>query len=161
MLTFLYFFFLAWMHGAPLDMWRPLCHVDFSLTFLHSNSDCHICSAPARDGVPYLILFPFSRRYHELFFPQGGTAEVWWNTGDKLKNHNYRIKEHNISYLDTKYEVSLTMFIDFSLLAVNLAPLKFPSLKPKLELETAWRPSRHVTPLSVMLTFLYFSFLPA
>ena len=67
-----------------------------------------MCSAPARgggDGAPYLLLFSFSRRYHELFFPQGGTAEVWWYTRDKLKNRNYKIKEHNISYLDTKYEI--------------------------------------------------------
>ena len=28
------------------------------------------------DGAPYSLLFPFSRRYHELFFPQGGTGDV-------------------------------------------------------------------------------------
>ena len=31
----------------------------------------------------------------------------------KQRNHNYGIKEHDISYLDTKNEISLKMFIIF------------------------------------------------
>ena len=74
------------LHGAPLIMWRSSRNVDFSLTFLHSNSICHMCSAPALGvgvtGRHVYFFFHFQDNYHELLFPQGATAEVWWNTGD-------------------------------------------------------------------------------
>ena len=140
-----------------------------------------MCSAlPPRgggDGVPYLILFQFLRRYQELFFPQGGTTEVWWNTWDTLKNHNFRKKEHNISYVDTKYEISLTMFIDSFLFSPSIwRPWSFLPWSPNLILKLhgaplvmltflyffsclhAWRPSRHVAPschVDFSLTFLH------
>ena len=88
--------------------------------------------------APDLLLFHLSRRCHELF----PTRRHCWGVVDyrrnvktktkqkrkkerkkkrkeekrkriKQRNHNYGIKEHNISYLDTNNEISLKMFIVF------------------------------------------------
>ena len=69
------------------------------------------------------------------------------------QNHNYGIKEHNISFLDTKNEISLKMFVVFISFRRQFgAPEVFLPLSPSLRLKL------HGAPL-VMLTFLYFFFL--
>ena len=36
-------------------------------------------------GAPDLLLVPFVMTISRTFFLQGGTAEVWWITGETLK----------------------------------------------------------------------------
>ena len=138
--------FLPACMATPVVMWRPSRHVDFSLKSFHSNSICHMCSAPARGGVMGRHIYFFSHfqdditssfSYKAALLRCGGIQET------RKKNHNPRIKEHDIFYLDTKNEISLTMFIDFFSFRSQFGPLKFFSLEPKLALETPWRPSRH------------------
>ena len=80
-----------------------------------------------------------------------------------VKNHNCRIKEHDMFYLDTKNEISLTMFIYFFLISPSTwRPWGFLPWSPSLHLKlhgaplVMWHPSLHVD-----FSLFVFSFLPA
>ena len=82
-------------------------------------------------GAPDLLLFPFVKMisrafsYKAALLSCGGLQEKRKKRERKKErkkkrkrkrikqNHNYGIKEHDISYLDTKNEISLKMFIVF------------------------------------------------
>ena len=91
-------------------------------TFLHSNSICYMCSTPnfTRRGDRGARFTSFCKA---ALLRCGGLQEKRKKNREKerkkerkrikQRNHNYIIKEHNISYLDTKNEISLKMFIIF------------------------------------------------
>ena len=128
-----------------------------SYTFLHSNSICHKCSARPSSGerrmigAPNLLFFICKDDITHFIFYKGDTAVAWWNTWETLKtnkqtnkqkqkHHNFGIKKHEISYLDAKNEITLTMvkyFFPFHrrfgaslVMLIYLSNFLFPSFFP-------------------------------